>query len=288
VRRSRLLVVSATACALLGVRSCACSDAPLRLATFNIERFGAPEKRTDTDRLVAILGGLDADVIAVQEIEDPAQLERVAARLGRYTAAVSRCGGGSNMRVGFLYDGARMRVESLHEYPELDPRGEGACTRGDRPGLLARFVSSGGEHFALLAVHLTAHADEEFARKRRSQWRRAIAIARDAGVPTAILGDTNSTGWLDDRHGEHRFIEEELAGAGMKLLTGKLACSEYFTRDQRLVPSMLDHVAVTAGFPASRAALHGYCRELACREIPAGDAPSDFAQVSDHCPVSVE
>lgn len=254
MRRTHVLVACAVMCAFLTIRSCACSHDPLHVATFNIERFGAPEKRTDTDRLVALLGALDADVIAVQEIEDPALLERLAARLGRYTTALSRCGGASNMRIG----------------------------------LLARFVSDGGLRFALLAVHLTALGDEEFARKRRSQWRRAIAIAQAASVPTAILGDTNSTGWLDDRHGERTFIEDELAAAGMKLLTAKLPCSEYFTRAQQLVPSMLDHVAVTSGFPASRATLHGYCRELACREIPARDAPSDFARVSDHCPVSVE
>jgi endonuclease/exonuclease/phosphatase family metal-dependent hydrolase len=267
-------------------RACGKHEAPLRIATFNIERFGDPEKRTDTARLVEILGGLSADVIAVQEIEDPSRLERVAAKLG-LRMALSRCGGASEMRVGFLYDPKKLRLESLHEYPELDPNGEGACTRGERPGLLARFEVN-ERSFALLAIHLAARGDEEFATKRRSQWRRAIAIATSQSVPTAILGDTNSTGWLDDRHGERSFIEEQLGKANMSLLTAALPCSEYFVRDDRLTPSMLDHVAVTAGFPASRATVHGYCRELACREVPAREAPRDYARVSDHCPVTVE
>jgi endonuclease/exonuclease/phosphatase family metal-dependent hydrolase len=288
VRRNHIIVAAAVVGAFLSIRSCACSHEPLHIATFNIENFGSAEKDTDTDRLLELVSALDADVIAVQEIEDPAVLERLASRLGRYTVALSRCGGGSNMRVGFLFDAKRVRLESLQEYAELDPRGEGACTRGDRPGLLGRFAATDGRRFALLAVHLTALGDEEFASKRRSQWRRAIAIAKSTPVPTAILGDTNSTGWLDDRHGERSFIEDELAAADMKLLTEKLPCSEYFTRQDRLTPSMLDHVAVTSGFPAARATLHGYCRELSCREIPVRDAPPDFARVSDHCPVSVQ
>jgi endonuclease/exonuclease/phosphatase family metal-dependent hydrolase len=195
------------------------------------------------------------------------------------------------MRVGFLYDRERLAAGDIREYPELDPRGEGACSRGERPGLLVRFTPRGGAPFALLTVHLAARGDEEFARKRRSQWRRAISIAEAEharGVPTAILGDTNSTGWLDDRHGERSFIEGELARAQMTLVTAALPCSEYFARDERLIPSMLDHVAATRGFPAARATLHGYCRELACREIGARDAPPDYSRVSDHCPVSVD
>jgi endonuclease/exonuclease/phosphatase family metal-dependent hydrolase len=280
------------ACAL--ARTCRGPTAPPpRVATFNIERFGAPDKRTDLGRLAAIIDGLDADVVAVQEIEDPARLHKLAAtlRARRYGVALSTCGGRSNMRVGFLYDAERLRPSDVREYPELDPNGEGACSRGERPGLLARFTPSGGRPFALLAVHLAARGDEEHAKKRRSQWRDAIAIARAEharGVPTAILGDTNSTGWLDDRHGERRFIEARLDEAGMRLVTARLPCSEYYPRDGRLVPSMLDHVAVTRGFPAETATLHGYCRELACREIPAHHAPSDYAAVSDHCPVTVE
>jgi endonuclease/exonuclease/phosphatase family metal-dependent hydrolase len=205
----------------------------------------------------------------------------------RYTLALSQCGGGSGMRVGFVYDPAKLTVEALREFPELDPRGEGACTRGERPGLLARFSSPAGP-FALLAVHLAAHGDEEFARKRRAQWRRAIEIVKSLDVPAAILGDTNSTGWLDDRWGERSFIEAELRRAKMQLITGALGCSEYWQRDGRLVPSLLDHVAATAGFPARTAALHGFCARLECREIDADRAPDDFRRVSDHCPVTAE
>ncbi len=267
---------------------------PLRIATFNIERFGADEKPTDIARLIDLVDELAPDVLAVQEIEHPARFARVVERLGRggrrYALALSRCGGGSGMRVGFVYDPARVQLESVSEYPELDPRGEGACSRGERPGLVGRFVRD-GRGFALLTVHLAAHGDEEFAMKRRAQWRRAIEIVgelRAAGLPAAILGDTNSTGWRDDRHGERTFIADQLARAGLRLITGELACSEYYEHDGRLQPSMLDHVAVTPDFPLGAAAVHGYCARLACRAVDASDAPADFRRVSDHCPVSVE
>src|SRR2546430_10988746 len=57
--------------------------APLRLATFNIERFGSDEKETDLERLVVLVDELDPDVLAVQEIEHPAKFARVVERLGR-------------------------------------------------------------------------------------------------------------------------------------------------------------------------------------------------------------
>ena len=262
------------------------SERPPRIATFNIERFGAPEKRTDDTRLVALLDSLDADVLAVQEIEDPRRLARVVERLGR-RYALSQCGGASGMRVGFVYDPARVELESVREYPELDPRGEGACTRGERPGLVGRFSSASGR-FALLAVHLAARGDEEFANKRRAQWRRAIEIVSSLDVPAAILGDTNSTGWLDDKYGERSFIEGLLRAANLRLVTGELGCSEYWEHDGRLEPSLLDHIAVTAGFPARAAAVHGYCAQLACRAIDAARAPDDYRAISDHCPVTAE
>jgi|GEM_PF-3276264 len=53
-----------------------------RIATFNIERFGADNKRTDGPRLVALIDSLQADVLAVQEIEDGEKFARVVAALG--------------------------------------------------------------------------------------------------------------------------------------------------------------------------------------------------------------
>ena len=271
------------------------SAAPLRIATFNIEFYGgfdrgrgAP-KYTDEERLSEILRSLDADVIAVQEIESPERLAGLADRLG-YRVALSRCGGGSGMHVGFLFRPDRVALEGSEEFPELAPDGRGRCERGERPGFLGKF-RAGDRPFALLAVHLAARADEENQAKRRAQWRRAIEILssrRAAGAQVGLLGDTNSTGFRDEDSRERRFIEEQIAGAGLELRTRALPCSEYFHDRGQLTPSMLDHVVVSPGFPVvGGAEVRGYCAESACRPLPAVPPPRDYAEVSDHCPVVV-
>ena len=54
------------------------------------------------------------------------------------------------------------------------------------------------------------------------------------------------------------------------------------------MPSILDHVVVTAGGQWSEAEAIGMCERLACQTIdPAGMDP-DFKRVSDHCPVFVD
>jgi endonuclease/exonuclease/phosphatase family metal-dependent hydrolase len=291
--RRAALVALAIACALAPpIRSWrlpAPSEAPrLRVATYNIRRFG--REPTDLDRLARVLDAVDADVIAVQEIQDATRLDELFARLGRGRAwkrVLSACGGRSEMLVGFLYDSARVTLEETREFPELDGEG-GRCTEGERAGLLARF-SSGGRALTLLAVHLASGASPEHAGRRRMQWRRALAILAAVPGDKALLGDTNSAGWLDDTHGEREFIEREVARAGLELITRPLACSEYFhAGDDALEPSLLDHVAATPGVArAGSLTLHGYCAELACR--PHHDAPpAEFSTVSDHCPVSFE
>ena len=262
---------------------------PLRVATYNIRRFG--REPTDLARLERILTALGADIVAVQEIQSAPLLDDVARRLstgGRdYRAALSACGGRSEMHVGFLYDAARVRLDGTREFPELDA-GQGRCTEGERPGLLGEF-SSGGRTLTLLAVHLAAGSSSEHAARRRVQWDRALAILARVPGDKALLGDTNSVGYLDDARGERRFIDERVAGAGLDLVTRPLACSEYFhAGDAVYEPSLLDHVAATPGLarPGS-IALHGYCVELGCRPHR-DEPPAEFSTVSDHCPVSFD
>jgi endonuclease/exonuclease/phosphatase family metal-dependent hydrolase len=294
--RSRHLLLLAALAGALFLATRRAHQAPLRIATFNIECFGGRDrdrggtKYTDEDRLRELIGSLDADVVAVQEIESPERLERLAARLGGYRTALSRCGGASGMRVGFLWRPARVALDGTDEFPELDPDGRGRCERGERPGLLGRF-RDGDRRLELLTVHLAARADEEHQAMRRAQWRRALQILgrrRAAGAAVGLLGDTNSTGFSDEDSRERRFIDEQLAAAGLELRTRSLGCSEYFRDRGQLRPSMLDHVALSPDFPvAGTADLRGYCAEASCRPLGAIPPPRDYADVSDHCPVVV-
>jgi endonuclease/exonuclease/phosphatase family metal-dependent hydrolase len=283
--------------AVVAVGARRCGGPSLRIATFNIERFGDDDKVTDLPKLVALLDTLDADVIAVQEIVDPALFARTVEKMrveGRdYRLSLSRCGGQSRMRVGFIYDAKRVSLSDTVEFPELDPGGEGRCTLGERPGLLGKFTI-GDSPFELLAVHLAARGDEEHAMKRRKQWERALQIVagrrKTSTRAIAILGDTNSTGYLDDRFGERTFLEQKLKEADLVLRTAEVPCSTYWRPDDgdTLAPSMLDHFAATPNFPArGEARVHGYCAETKCRPLDLDESPKERHTVSDHCPVSV-
>ncbi len=63
-----------------------------------------------------------------------------------------------------------------------------------------------------------------------------------------MLCNTNSASYLDGAQGERTFIEREASLARMDLLTGGLACSEYWKPGpDGIAPSLLDHVVVTPG-----------------------------------------
>jgi endonuclease/exonuclease/phosphatase family metal-dependent hydrolase len=300
VRRKTLALLLSVLAVGLATQTSVCQRDRVRVATYNIRQFG--KANTDIDRLTTIIGQTDADVLAVQEIQSEKKLREVARRLSqgrrRFDVALSRCGGKSEMHVGFLYDTEKLAVVSTKEYPELDPNGGGSCN-GERPGFAATFVEKAkNTRFTLLVVHLLFGGERERVDLRKEQWRKAHQIAADIGktTPVAILGDTNSTGWDDDDHGERTFIRDEAKKNGLVVATNDLRCSEYWTPGAKddgeaegasLVPSTLDHVVASPSI-VKRGSLevHSFCKELACKAT--AKKPTDFEKVTDHCPVTFD
>ncbi len=275
----------------VGMRSC--FRRPLRVGTFNIRAFGREAK--DIDRLVAVVEEARSDVLALQEMQNPDSVRDLAARLShdgrRFRFVLVDCASKSNMKVGFLFDESRVALTRTKEYPELDPKGGQRC--GDeRSALAARFEPvGGGRAFQLLVVHLVPGGEPKQQEKRRQQWRDAHVIAADLAKETsvAIIGDVNSTGFLDDAGGERTFILDEAKRAGLGVVTQDLKCTEYFQpkKQKQFAPSVLDHVVASPDFSSSRPAeVHGYCARLAC--APSDTKPDDFENVSDHCPVTID
>ena len=116
----------------------------------------------------------------MQEIQSAAKAKQLAQRLAM-ELALSRCGGKSEMHVGFLYDARRVRLVETREYPELDPGGGGHCD-GERPGLVASFERGDGRRFELLVFHLAAGSEAGRVTQRKAQWRRGHRIARTSKV----------------------------------------------------------------------------------------------------------
>jgi endonuclease/exonuclease/phosphatase family metal-dependent hydrolase len=288
---SRLALAAAVALPL-AVSLRACPSEGLRLATFNIRRFGV--EPTDMAQLVAMVERFDADIIAVQEIQKFERLQELAATLrqrGRpYVAVATECGGRRQMHVGFLYDERRARLKQLREFRELLPE-EGGC-EGDRPGLLGVFESGGSEVHALV-VHLKAgDGDNEF-KQRSQQWRRlqelTSKLKHEGARRIVLLGDMNSTGFLTNRRGERDLIESFARDGGMTVATAPLSCTEYYRGDRdRMLPSLLDHVLVSSSaLVAGSVEVHAHCAQLRCAPQKAGDMPSSYTDVSDHCPVTL-
>jgi endonuclease/exonuclease/phosphatase family metal-dependent hydrolase len=267
----------------------------VRIGTFNIRQFGGA-RDTDMAKLTKLVASLDADILAVQEIKNEAKLRELAAALSSgsrvYKVALSRCGGRSEMRVGFIYDQRRVTLASTKEYPELAPGDDGRCSAVERPGFLGVF-NDGARSLHLLAVHFQPGSDRGDYAKRTVQWTRAHKIAaqlREGGVTAvAILGDANSTGYRDDDNGERTFVNASAKGARMSVVTAGIACSEYWKSDGVYVPSLLDHAVATDGLVRSGSArVHGYCETLRCETHRSPTPPDEFTSISDHCPVTFD
>lgn len=249
-----------------------CSTREVRVATFNIENY--PRDTRQEHGAFAALRALDAPVVAVQEITDPAAFARAArAHLGESYRFVHD-DAGNRQRVGVLYDGARFDLAYVrtHGATQLDPR--------DKPTLEVRLRRAGARALRLFVVHLKAGGD--CAHIRREQLRQLtpiVARAVDSWDEVIVLGDFNATG-DEDRATLARFA----AATGLTWASQGLACTSYWNRRDGCRGVPLDHV-LTREAPRSIDA-RGPCEEIGCS--PGDRCPAFHREVSDHCPVTVD
>ncbi|MCA9707500.1 MAG: endonuclease/exonuclease/phosphatase family protein [Myxococcales bacterium] len=283
--RLALGLVLASACTLAG-----CSS-EVTIATFNIRLF--PEPSTDPARVAERLAGLDASIVAVQEIRDAAALGSVLEAASRasgrdYHLIIGACGGeGESITTGVVYDAETWAVVEHRDYPDLRP--DGTCDPKTQAGTLGVFADRAGRRLGVLSEHLRPFPDA--FEQRREQWAQVLERMAEAerrhDVPVVALGDYNSTGWRGEPAHERAFIERAVGEAGYGLPTASLACTEYWRPrgdPGPYRPSVLDH-AVTARGRWTTAQVRGMCERLACSPTEPEAMDPDFASVSDHCPV---
>jgi len=267
-----------------------CPGPPLTLGSFNIRMF--PGDETDLDAVADAIVELDADAFAVQEIVDPvtfrAVLDRASARSGRrYQVALEpalcprRRG---NLQVGVVHDADKLAL--------LESRvlGEFTCPNGQPSGMLALLRASDGRRLALASVHFSAGGSAAIRAERAAQWTWLVDALPDLraelDAPVVVSGDFNSTGYLDERDPERRFIDELVERHALQLPTADLACSMYWKPNTTYEPSLLDHVLAPRELGLGPARALGMCAELAC--APQTRQPAAWQTVSDHCPIRVE
>jgi endonuclease/exonuclease/phosphatase family metal-dependent hydrolase len=267
------------------------------LGTFNIRLF--PDRGTAPLAVANRIAELDVDLFMVQEIRQPvafdAVLAAVSSRLGRdYAASLGPMCSTSELRLGIVYDRRRFREVEQRVQAKLDPEARCSCRDGHPPAFLSVLEAEDGTRLAAMSVHLQYGGRRWMHRARRDQWEHLVAsilrLRQELGVPLAVAGDFNSTGFVDDDRGERSLILQMAAQAGMTLATAELRCTAYWRPNRRTrayVPSMLDQILLSRP-AAGPVEVLGMCAALGGQGCPGDQDVPDFHRVSDHCPLRVQ
>jgi len=287
------------------------AEGNFRIVSWNVRNFPLDERPQDPDLgysrrtnicdLESVLGGLDADILGLQEVNDTRRFPPILRRAsGERKMAVrfSTGGGRHGQHLAIAWDDAVLELTT--EPVDIAPM---VFEPGMRPGFAAYLRSrrSGGVDFTIVVVH-NESGSRAFADRRRQN--RALAEwlgkwTEDIGDPDVVLlGDFNTTGsprgGLD---GELQSLDAILGRAGLRRLPNETGCSSYWegsgVRDGVQQASLLDHVFL-GGFASGvvadpvRAWLH--CARLQCSELISrpGEEDGTFWDVSDHCPLTFE
>ena len=159
------------------------ADVPLRVATYNVHRCIGRDGRFDPERVTGVLRELDADVLALQELQWQSTdalhlLDRFASDLGQLAIP-----GPTLLRSDGHYGNAvltRLRVSTLDlrdmTVPGHEPR-----------GAIDALLDTAGGTLRLVATHLGL-----FPGERRVQLRKLLArLDEGPQLPTVLMGDIN-------------------------------------------------------------------------------------------------
>jgi hypothetical protein len=283
----------------------------LRIASWNLRNFPLDERPQDPDLgysrrtnicdLEAALGGLDADLLGLQEVNDVRRfgpILRRACGARRMELRFSSGGGRFGQHLAFAWDSAALElIGRPQEIIEL------VLEQGMRPALAGYFRSlrEGGVDFTLVVVHLES-GPRNFADRRRQN--RALAAWVEAWVEEVgdrdviVVGDFNTAGSpRGGLEGELQSVDAILGRVGLARLPNESGCTSYWEgggeADGVQQPALIDHVLI-AGF--GQGALTSpltpwlHCARWQCSEFisRAGEEDGTFWDVSDHCPLTFE
>ena len=169
--------------------------ATLRVATYNVHACIGTDGRHDPDRVAAVVGELDADVVALQEFTYPASvaiesrepvelvaLDRYQCALGPTRQVATRCFGNALL--------ARHPIIDVH-------RIDLSMEKREPRGALAATITIGGTSVHVLAAHLGLRI-----RERRFQVRQILEYLDSVrNTLVVVLGDFND--WLPGRSVVH-------------------------------------------------------------------------------------
>jgi endonuclease/exonuclease/phosphatase family metal-dependent hydrolase len=181
--------------------------ATLRVATYNVHACIGTDRRHDPDRVAAVVGELDADVVALQEFTYPASvaiesrepvelvtLDGYQCALGPTRQVATRCFGNALLTRHPIVDVHRLDLSMDRREPR---------------GALAITIDIGGIPVHFLAAHLGLRVSE-----RRFQVRQLLSYLDSVRHSLVIvLGDFND--WLPGRSAAH--VLDRRLGAATRL-----------------------------------------------------------------------
>lgn len=255
----------------------------ITVGTFNVEWLGdgikdlKPRSDADYKHMADVIKELDADIIGLEEVENPAAVEKVLKFMpSGYKYFVGKGGRDQNVAVIFREN---VNVKLIGEYSPLAIEAE-----RNRPGLVLE-CKSGNFDWIMMVVHLksTSRYDstDELRKKsfeiRRQQSEKLVAwadsIQRGKEKDVMILGDFNDFPERD----KNPTLTPILVDSSLVFLTAGLAsCKNPMWKT-------IDHIVVSKSikprFQAGSIRMQNFHKQFS-------DAEADA--ISDHCPVTVQ
>lgn len=167
----------------------------MRVCTFNVHGWSDARGRSNVDAAIDLLGSLDCDVVALQEVtREGAALHRVADALGMHAVLGAESWLGNALLSRFALEEAEtVAITTGYE--------EGRC------GVIARVQTPGGA-VAVCATHL----DPMYEVTRLRQLEKLLAALSRRGAAQLVMGDFNALRLADytpDRLDAVRAMREE-------------------------------------------------------------------------------
>jgi endonuclease/exonuclease/phosphatase family metal-dependent hydrolase len=153
----------------------------LRVATYNVHGCVGIDRRFDAGRIARVIGAIDADVVALQEVVTPVRgvdVHAVLAASGDYRIAT---------RATMQLAGGTFGNAVLSRWPIVDERSHDLSVAKREPrAAIDVTVDVGGRAVRVIATHLGLGASE-----RRMQLARIVEIADSSDRLTIVAGDFN-------------------------------------------------------------------------------------------------
>lgn len=220
----------------------------LTFASYNIHKAIGADGRRDPDRILDVIGELDADVLALQEVDERfgnrrAVLDRDALAEAGYQVAskpTRPASMGWHGNALLVRKGLEIVEVDAHDLPQVEPRGAIRAT-----------LRAGDREICVTGMHL-----DLTGLRRKRQFAHVCNASRAPGLPAVMLGDCNE--WIRPFGGERG-----------------LAAHWHMVEPGRSFPSQRPMLALDRVIHTSHWRLEG-----------AGVHASDLArQASDHLPV---